>query len=68
MSDSLCKYYDVKLTPNHFPMRKDFSGITVLSHSSMPVCNKQDSRLPPATNASIQKVGTTKTHCSVFIS
>ena len=41
-------------------MREDTSGITILSHSSMPVCKKQESRLPPTTDnmfTTSQKVG-----------
>lgn len=46
MSDSLCTLFDVQLTKKHIPIREDTGAITVLSPSSMPVCAKQESRLP----------------------
>lgn len=46
ISDSLCVLFDVQLTKRHFPIREDTGAITVLSPSSMPVCSKQESRLP----------------------
>lgn len=46
MSDCLCGYYDVQLTPKHLPMRKDTPAVTVLSPSTMPVDPHQDSRMP----------------------
>ncbi|XP_045165078.2 protein maelstrom homolog [Mercenaria mercenaria] len=46
ISDALCQFFDVQITKNHLPARDDTGAITVLSPSSMPVCNKQDSRLP----------------------
>ncbi|XP_052778388.1 protein maelstrom homolog [Mya arenaria] len=47
ISDSLCKDYDVQLTRAHIPAREDTGRVTVLSPSSMPVCNKQEARLAP---------------------
>ncbi|KAL4226483.1 hypothetical protein ACF0H5_014466 [Mactra antiquata] len=46
ISDSICTLYDVELTPSHLPTAHDTGTITVLSPSSMPVCQNQESRLP----------------------
>ena len=46
MSDCLCQYYDVILTKNHIPTRKETPAVTVLSPSTMPVDPHQEARLP----------------------
>lgn len=54
ISDALCPFFDVLPTKNHLPTRDDTGAIKVLSPSSMPVCNKQDSRLPNTSDPRIK--------------